>query len=88
MNNEQKFNSSTSPAIVGNAVLPAVPSSEVYLEDCVTALKRYADNHFDLAIVDPPYGLGIGTVRGLLKRNELKADEFKAFDTKDGMKYT
>ena len=39
-------------------VLPAVPSSEVYLEDCVTALKRYADNHFDLAIVDPPYGLG------------------------------
>ncbi len=38
-------------------LLPAVPSSEVYLEDCVKALKRYADNHFDLAIVDPPYGL-------------------------------
>jgi len=36
-------------------VLPAVPSSEVYLEDCVTALKRFSDNHFDLAIVDPPY---------------------------------
>ena len=33
------------------------PTSDVYLEDCVTALKRYADNHFDLAIVDPPYGL-------------------------------
>ena len=45
---------------VGNStkpLLPAVPSSEVYLEDCVKALKRYADNHFDLAIVDPPYGL-------------------------------
>jgi site-specific DNA-methyltransferase (adenine-specific) len=41
-----------------NLLLPAVPSSEVYLEDCVTALKRYADNHFDLAIVDPPYGIG------------------------------
>jgi len=40
-------------------VLPAVPSSEVYLEDCVTALKRYPDNHFDLAIVDPPYGIEI-----------------------------
>jgi site-specific DNA-methyltransferase (adenine-specific) len=37
-------------------VLPAVPSSEVYLEDCVKALKRFNDNHFDLAIVDPPYG--------------------------------
>ena len=41
-------------------VLPAVPSSEVYLEDCVKALKRYADNHFDLAIVDPPYGINAG----------------------------
>ena len=39
-------------------VLPAVPLSEVYLEDCVTALKRFNDNHFDLAIVDPPYGIG------------------------------
>ena len=42
-----------------NTVLPAVPTSEVYLEDCVKALKRYADNHFDLAIVDPPYGIGM-----------------------------
>ena len=40
-------------------VLPAVPTSDVYLEDCVKALKRYADNHFDLAIVDPPYGIDI-----------------------------
>jgi len=39
-------------------VLPAVPSSEVYLEDCVKALKRFNDKHFDLAIVDPPYGIG------------------------------
>jgi site-specific DNA-methyltransferase (adenine-specific) len=38
-------------------VLPAVPTSEVYLEDCVKALKRFNDNHFDLAIVDPPYGI-------------------------------
>jgi len=39
-------------------LLPAVPTSEVYLEDCVKALKRFNDNHFDLAIVDPPYGIG------------------------------
>ena len=48
---------STKTAIDGYTVLPAVPSSEVYLEDCVKALKRYPDNHFDLAIVDPPYGI-------------------------------
>lgn len=26
-------------------------------EDCMDLMKRYADKHFDLAIVDPPYGL-------------------------------
>ena len=39
-------------------VLPAVPSSEVHLEDCTKALKRFSDNYFDVAIVDPPYGIG------------------------------
>lgn len=34
-----------------------LPSSIVYLEDCVQGLKRFADKHFDLAIVDPPYGI-------------------------------
>jgi site-specific DNA-methyltransferase (adenine-specific) len=65
-------------------VLPAVPSSEVYLEDCVTALKRFADNHFDLAIVDPPYGIGdtfigfsSGAKKGKLERihKEMKWDD-------------
>ena len=32
--------------------------SIVFNSDCVEVMKRYADNHFDLAIVDPPYGLG------------------------------
>lgn len=43
-----------SPAFA-KPVLPAVPSSVVYNEDCVEALKRFPDNYFDLAIVDPPY---------------------------------
>jgi site-specific DNA-methyltransferase (adenine-specific) len=53
-------------------MLPAVPSSEVYLEDCVTALKRYADNHFDLAIVDPPYGIGMHKAQGTTKAKPKK----------------
>ena len=28
-------------------------------EDNMELMSRYQDNHFDLAIVDPPYGLGI-----------------------------
>lgn len=32
---------------------------EVFNEDCMEVMKRYPDNYFDLAIVDPPYGLDI-----------------------------
>ena len=31
--------------------------SEVYNEDCLLGMARYPDKYFDLAIVDPPYGL-------------------------------
>jgi site-specific DNA-methyltransferase (adenine-specific) len=29
-------------------------------EDNMQLMARYEDNHFDLAIVDPPYGIGMG----------------------------
>lgn len=31
--------------------------SEVFLEDCIVGMARYPDKFFDLAIVDPPYGI-------------------------------
>jgi len=31
---------------------------ELSCEDCMALMARYPDKHFDLAIVDPPYGLG------------------------------
>jgi len=30
----------------------------IYNQDCMEAMKEMSDNQFDLAIVDPPYGLG------------------------------
>lgn len=32
--------------------------SEVYNEDCMDYMRNIPDNFFDLAIVDPPYGIG------------------------------
>ena len=32
---------------------------ELSCEDCMALMARYPDKHFDLAIVDPPYGIGI-----------------------------
>ena len=31
--------------------------SAVFNEDCIAVMKRYPDKFFDLAVVDPPYGL-------------------------------
>ena len=33
--------------------------SIVYNEDCIEGMKRYPDKYFDLAVVDPPYGIGV-----------------------------
>lgn len=46
--------------------------SEVFLEDCMIGMKKFQDKYFDLAIVDPPYGINatkmqMGTAP---KRNE------------------
>jgi site-specific DNA-methyltransferase (adenine-specific) len=31
-------------------------------QDCLEAMRQMTDNQFDLAIVDPPYGIGAGSV--------------------------
>lgn len=32
--------------------------SITFNEDCMEVMRRYPDKHFDLAVVDPPYGGG------------------------------
>ena len=42
-------------------------------EDNMELMARYEDNHFDLAIVDPPYGIGMdGKNNWSGRRNKLK----------------
>jgi len=41
-----------------------MPISEVFNEDCMVGMARYPDKYFDLAIVDPPYGIGNALVDG------------------------
>lgn len=43
--------------------------------DSLQALKGYDDNHFDVAIVDPPYGINVNHNMGRRKGN--KASEYK-----------
>ena len=47
---------------------------ELNNQDCLEAMRQMTDNQFDLAIVDPPYGLGKAVVNsgGRFKRYENK----------------
>ena len=44
--------------------------------DCMELMKEFPDNHFDLAIVDPPYGININTSIGR-RKGDAKSDYHK-----------
>lgn len=69
-----------------NTVLAAVASNKVYLEDCTEALKRFSDGYFDIAVVDPPYGIGANKMQlgnGKRKIYRGEADWDNAIPTAD-----
>lgn len=41
------------------SVLSKNITSEVFQMDCIEGMKRFPDKYFDLAVVDPPYGIGM-----------------------------
>jgi site-specific DNA-methyltransferase (adenine-specific) len=56
------------------------PFSEVYNEDCIEVMKRYNDNYFDLAIVDPPYGIGEDGGKARTRGSKKTNGEKKGWD--------
>jgi len=56
--------------------------SEVFLMDCMEGMKRFEDDHFDLAVVDPPYGIGYdGAKQTSGSHGGRKAHVFKGWDS-------
>lgn len=49
----------------------------LYNADCMEIMKGFSDNQFDLAIVDPPYGLSKDSSNG---RGKLKGRTFNRMD--------
>ena len=45
-------------------------------EDCMDLMARYEDNYFDLAIVDPPYGIDVNVNMGR-RKGDKKSDYHK-----------
>ena len=62
---------------------------QVFREDCKEVMKRYPDNYFDLAIVDPPYGIGDWNKRGSNKKLYAgnNAEKVKTWDVKPNNDY-
>lgn len=59
------------------------PVSIATNEDCMEMMSRYPDKFFELAIVDPPYGIGRdGSVRTTSRHGGRKAHGFKGWDSK------
>lgn len=55
--------------------------SELYNVDCMEYMKTLPDKFFDLAIVDPPYGIGVNISMG--RRKGDKKSTYKPFAGKD-----
>ena len=46
--------------------------NELYLMDCMEGIAQFPDKYFELAIVDPPYGIKINMNMGRRKGEQKK----------------
>lgn len=73
-----------------NRVLPLVVGGlNISCEDNMELMARYPDNYFDLAIVDPPYGMPKDSThgRGKLKNRMLNTGGVENWDIKPNDEY-
>lgn len=54
---------------------------KIYNADCMTVMNSYPDNYFDLAVVDPPYGINMD--RGLKGEPSIDKRDGKKIHRKD-----
>ena len=52
-------------------------------DDCMNYIRSLPDNAYDLAIVDPPYGIGIGKCKIIGKRSEAKHRRYTFYQSGD-----
>ena len=78
MNEDTDLQISTQPPLV-IADVSSCPSIQLINADCVEVMKTFEDKQFDLAIVDPPYGLNFGAFNRTNKDsngNRYKANKY------------
>ena len=78
---ETKLQERTQPTIAGEVRVSASPFFSFFNADNMEIMKQYPDKYFDLAIVDPPYGIGaakmnLGKGGGVAKSNNHKKKDW------------
>ncbi len=53
----------------------AGPISEAYNMDCMEYMRQFPDKHFELSVVDPPYGIGEDGRKSQSRR--VRSDKWK-----------
>jgi len=82
MNEAKILNTPLTPAL-HIASVSGCPLSNIYNMDCIQGMKHYPDKYFDLAICDPPYGIGlVKTENGSwgIRKPEQQKNASKTFD--------
>lgn len=54
-----------------------------YNMDCMDGMKEFPDKYFDLAVIDPPYGIGENGSKNKSRGKIAKAKDYKTFAGKD-----
>lgn len=57
--------------------------NRLYNMDCMDLMKQFPDKHFELAIVDPPYGIKESGSNNYTRSKLTRAKDYKAFYGKD-----
>jgi site-specific DNA-methyltransferase (adenine-specific) len=57
-----------------------LPFLSLFHADCMEIMKQYPDKYFDLAIVDPPYGIGMDKTHFKTKSSNSKPTDYNAKD--------
>jgi site-specific DNA-methyltransferase (adenine-specific) len=66
-----------------------MPASQVFNADCMDVMSRYPDKYFDLAVVDPPYGIDLANMNmGVGKSKKASKIQNRKWKPKDWDKET
>jgi len=60
--------------------------NQCFLSDCMEVMKQYPDNYFDLAIVDPPYGINAPNMQMGTNLNRKGKGQYPGESTASKMK--